>query len=64
MSSLVEVVSAHDGKLNKLTDDLILLKERQEKTDEQIRATDEKLGILIRLMDEWVRRNPPGGGDQ
>lgn len=32
---------------------------RFRETDERFRDTDERLGALIRIMDEWIRRQPP-----
>ena len=35
----------------------------QEETNNQMKHTDQSLGILIRMMDEWIRnsrRNGPG----
>ncbi|MBI3666727.1 MAG: hypothetical protein HY236_10985 [Acidobacteria bacterium] len=47
VSSLTGVAKSHEERLHRLT-------ETQAKTDEQ-------LGILIRMMDEWIRRNPGNG---
>ena len=36
----------------------------QAKTDEQIKLVNEELGVLIRMMDEWIRNNPRNGSGQ
>ena len=54
LSSLAEIVSSLAQKMQLLDDKLLSLASAQEKTDEQ-------LGILIRMMDEWVRNNPRNG---
>ena len=46
-----ERLAEHDGKLDALADGLIRLEASQKKTDEQI-------GVLVRMMDDWIRRNP------
>ena len=33
----------------------------QDRTDEQLKHTDEHLGVLMRMMDEWIRNNPRDG---
>ena len=35
--------------------------ERNARVDEEHRRFDEQIAILVRMMDEWVRRNPPSG---
>ena len=44
-----------------MTDKLDRLAEAQAHTDELIKQTQEELGVLIRMMDEWTRRNPASG---
>jgi hypothetical protein len=34
------------------------LAQAQKRTDEQLAHTDERLGVLIRMMDDWIRRQP------
>lgn len=36
-------------------------RERNARVDEEHRRLDEQIAILVRMMDEWVRRNPPNG---
>ncbi len=35
--------------------------ERNARVDEEHRRLDEQIAILVRMMDEWVRRQPPNG---
>ncbi len=46
-----ERLAEHDGKFDALADGLIRLEASQKKTDEQ-------LNVLVRMMDDWIRRNP------
>jgi len=41
-----------------LTDRLDKLVQVQARTDEHIQHTDERLGVLIRMMDEWIKKQP------
>ena len=57
-SSLAESAAEHEPAIKEL-------RAAQKKTDEQLRRTDEQqarneeeLSALIRIMDEWIRRNP------
>lgn len=42
-----------------LTDRLDKLTERVDRIAEAQVHTDERLNVLIKMMDEWVRRQPP-----
>jgi hypothetical protein len=53
---LGDVVTKLGEKIDKLAD---AQKALAEHTDERFKDTDERLGALIKIMDEWVRR--PGG---
>lgn len=37
--------------------------ERNARVDEEHRRLDEQIAILVRMMDDWVRRQPPNGKD-
>lgn len=54
VSTLAQVVKSHEERLSRLT-------ESQVRTDELARQTQEELSGLIRMMDEWIRRNPGNG---
>jgi hypothetical protein len=41
-----------------LTDRLDKLVQAQEENERRFQETDERLGILIKMMDEWIRRHP------
>ena len=57
-ASLAESAAEHEQAIKKL-------REAQDRTDEQLRRNEEQqarneedLSALIRIMDEWIRRNP------
>jgi hypothetical protein len=39
-----------------LTDRMDKLAEAQVRTNEQLRHTDKRMGVLIGMMDDWIRR--------
>ena len=41
-----------------LTDRMDKLAQAQALTEQRFRDTDERIGILIKMMDEWIRRHP------
>ncbi len=41
-----------------LTDRMDKLAQAQARTDEQLRDTDKRLGVLMQMMDEWIKRHP------
>jgi peptidoglycan hydrolase CwlO-like protein len=47
-----------DNALATLADSHIQLVEAQKQTAGAQKHTDETLGALIHMMDEWIRRNP------
>ncbi len=57
VSSLVQVARSHEERLDRLT-------EAQARTDEVVKLTQEGLGVLIRMMDDWIRKNPRNGNSQ
>lgn len=54
-----------ENNLQRLTAITLALAEHQKEFEEQTRLNrrylDEALGTLIRMMDEWIRRNPNPG---
>ena len=62
LSSLVLSLAGRQEKLDNalatLADSHIELLEAQKQTVEAQKHTDESLGTLINVMDEWIRRNP------
>jgi chromosome segregation ATPase len=65
VASLAETVNDHEQKFSRILDILTALAESDEElreADERMRQNldrhDEQLGVLIRMMDEWVRRQP------
>src|SRR6266700_3553948 len=52
--SLVEVARSHEGRLDRVDERLDRLALAQQESHEE-------LSVLIRMMDEWVRRNPGTG---
>ena len=57
VTTLAEVAVSHEERLDRLT-------ASQAKTDQQMKETDERMGVLIRMMDEWIRNNPRDGRTQ
>lgn len=46
-------------RVDKLAASMEELRDAQKRTDEQMKATDDRMGILIRMMDELIRNRPP-----
>ena len=46
-------------RMDRLTTTMQELAEAQKRTDQQMKDSDGRLGILIRMMDEFIRRNGP-----
>jgi len=44
-------------RMDRLTTTMQELAEAQKRTDQQMKDSDGRLGILIRMMDEFIRRN-------
>ena len=44
-------------RMDRLTTTVQELAEAQKRTDQQMKDSDGRLGILIRMMDEFIRRN-------
>ena len=75
ISSLARSASEHDHRLDQLTEavsqlvivvseDRVAMKELREELRETQSKTDEELGILIRMMEEWIRSNRHDGQQQ
>jgi len=43
-------------RIDKLTERMDRLAASQARTDEQLHETDERLNALIRVMDDWIKR--------
>ena len=62
----IEFVEEHKKLLTAqilLTDQMKETDRRMKETDQRLKElsahTDERLGSLIKMMDEWIRRHPP-----
>jgi dynactin complex subunit len=44
-------------RMDRLTTTMQQLAEAQKRTDQQMKESDERLGILTRMMDEFIRRD-------
>ena len=72
VASLAQTAGNHDRSISRILEILALLakvdeqirrefQERNARVDEEHRRLDEQIAILVRMMDEWVRRQPPNG---
>jgi hypothetical protein len=52
------VLTDRVGKLAARMDELA---QAQKITEQHFQDTDARLGILVKMMDEWIRRNPAQG---
>ena len=71
ISALIQLARSHEERLDRLTESQARtdeqIKQTQElikQTQEEIRQTQGELTILIRMMDDWIRRNPRNGKGQ
>lgn len=72
LASLTQTSRDHDQKIDRIIDVLTALAaadermrreflDRNARVDEELRKHDEQIAILVRMMDEWIRRQPPNG---
>ena len=61
VAPLAQTARDHEEKFSRVLDILATLAEAHERLRQAQDRTDEHLAILIRMMDEWIRRNPPSG---
>ena len=67
LASLVQVASSQEKRLGKITGVVSSLAEVASSHEAELRElreghTDERLGSLIRMMDDWIRNNRRNGG--
>ncbi len=55
VSGLLTLAAEHQRAIDKL-------RQAQEKTDEQLRQNEESIGVLVKMMDEWIRDRRNGQG--
>ena len=48
-------------RVDKLAARMDELTQAQKITEQHFQDTDARLGILVKMMDEWIRRNPAPG---
>jgi hypothetical protein len=62
IQELREVQKQHAITLEKTNGRVSALEVAMKEMAEAQKHTDESLGTLIKMMDEWIRRNPVQGG--
>lgn len=61
LETLVDVVTTLAQVATQHEEEIAEIRRIVRETSEQMKHTDESLGVLIRMMDEWIRKNPRDG---
>ena len=63
MITLAEQVSSHEGLMEEWRGKMDELRAVQAATSEQMKHTDERLNVVVKMMDEWIRERRRGNGE-
>ena len=64
LETLVDVVTTLAQVATQHEEEIVEIRRIVRETSEQMKHTDESLGVLIRMMDEWIRKSPRDGSTQ